>query len=281
MVFGMEHTGIYNFHALEYLYSVKARIWLESATKIKKSLGLQRGKSDKVDAMRIAQYAYKNRDEVRLWVPPRKVISELKKLLTMRQRCITVKKQIQTPIAENAGFASKKDHQKEVSLFKNTVKAITMDLKRIEHEIHQIIEQDEYLKRIFDLMTSVVGVGKVVATHVIVHTNEFKSFSNAKQFACYSGIAPFEHTSGKSIRGKSRVSHLANKQMKTLFHLSAISAIRFTGELSDYFKRQVAKGKNKMLILNAIRNKLVHRIFAVVRDGVPYEKHYVHPLVMS
>ena len=116
---------------------------------------------------------------------------------------------------------------------------------------------------------------------MIVLTNEFKGFSSAKKFACYSGIAPFEHTSGKSIKGKSRVSHLANKNIKALFHLAAISSIRFTGELRTFYMRKVNQGKNKMLVLNAIRNKLIHRIFAVVRDGVPYQKDYVHPLQVS
>lgn len=280
-VFCMEHTGIYNFHALEYLSLIKARVWIESATKIKRSLGLQRGKSDKVDSLRIAQYAYKNREEMKLWEAPRPVIRELKQLLTMRQRCITLKKQARTPIAENSGFITKKEREVEMKMFKHTLKAIDSDLREIEHAIHKLVEGDANLKHLFELITSVDGIGSVVATHMIVLTNEFKHFANAKKFACYSGIAPFEHTSGKSIRGKSRVSHMANKQMKTLFHMAALSSIRLSGELANYFNRQVVKGKNKMLVLNAIRNKLVHRIFAVVRQGVPYQKDYKYSLVMS
>jgi transposase len=281
MVFCMEHTGIYNFHALEYLSSIKAKVWIESATKIKRSLGLQRGKNDKVDSLRIAQYAYKNREEIKLWEAPRQVVRELKQLLTMRQRCVTLKKQARTPIVENSGFNTKKEREIEMRMFKHTLKALEKDLVEIEHAIHQLIEGDENLKHLFKLVTSVDGIGSVVATHMIVLTNEFRNFANAKKFACYSGIAPFEHTSGKSIRGKSRVSHMANKQMKSLFHMAALSSIRLSGELTIYFNRQVEKGKNKMLVLNAIRNKLVHRIFAVVRQGVPYQKDYNYSLAMS
>jgi transposase len=280
-VFCMEHTGIYNFYAVEFLVARKVSLWIESASKIKKSLGLQRGKSDKVDAFRIAQYAFKNRDEINLWEPPRQQVKELKKLLSMRSRCVNIKKIVQVPLKENAGFSSRQEARQESKMFSATLKAIKQDLTRIDKAILELINRDENLKRVFELVTSVEGVGTIVAANMIVITNEFKGFANAKKFACYSGIAPFEHTSGKSIKGRSRVSHLANKNIKTLFHLAAISSIRFTGELRAFYTRKVNQGKNKMLVLNAIRNKLIHRIFAVVRDGVPYQKNYIHPLQMS
>lgn len=280
-VFCMEHTGIYNFYTIEFLVSRKAALWIESATKIKKSLGLQRGKSDKVDALRIAQYAFKNRDDIKLWEPPRQQVKNLKKLLSMRNRCVNLKKIAQVPIKENAGFSSREEVKLESKMFASTIKAIKRDLTRIDKSILELITSDENMKRVFELVTSVEGVGTVVAANMIVLTNEFKSFSSAKKFACYSGIAPFEHSSGKSIRGKSRVSHLANKSIKTLFHLAALSSIRFTGELRSFYLRKVNEGKNKMLVINAIRNKLVHRIFAVVRDGIQYNKNYIHPLQVS
>lgn len=280
-VFCMEHTGIYNFHAIEFLVTRKALLWIESASKIKKSLGLQRGKSDKVDAFRIAQYAFKNREEIVLWQPPRQQIKDLKKLLSMRSRCVTVKKIIQVPMKENEGFANRHDTKLENKMFSMTLKSIKKDLAIIDKAILEIINKDENLKRVYELMTSVEGVGTIVAANMIVYTNEFKGFSSAKKFACYSGIAPFEHTSGKSIKGRSRVSHLANKNIKALFHLAALSSIRLTGELRTFYKRKVDEGKNKMLVLNAVRNKLVHRIFAVVRDGIPYQKNYNHPLCIS
>jgi transposase len=280
-VFCMEHTGIYNFYAVEFLVAKKVQLWIESASKIKKSLGLLRGKSDKVDAFRIAQYAFKNRDEINLWEPPRQQVKELKRLLSMRNRCVNIKKIVQVPLKENAIFSSQHEARQERKMFSSTIKAIKQDLARIDKTIRELIDGDQKLKQSFGLITSVEGVGTIVAANMIVLTNEFKSFSNAKKFACYSGIAPFEHTSGKSIRGRSRVSHLANKNIKTLFHLAAISSIRFAGELRTFYNRKVSQGKNKMLVLNAIRNKLIHRIFAVVRDGVPYQKNYTHQLQLS
>jgi transposase len=76
-VFCMEHTGIYSNHLLSCLFQKKANVCMEAATQIKRSLGNLRGKNDKVDSMRIATYAYKNRDELRLWAPRREEVRQL------------------------------------------------------------------------------------------------------------------------------------------------------------------------------------------------------------
>src|SRR3569833_4368665 len=89
-VFCMEHTGIYNQHLLNFLHQKKVAICLESAVHIKRSAGLQRGKNDQVDAFRIAQYAYKSRETLRLWQPKRQVITQLKELAALRSRLLNV-----------------------------------------------------------------------------------------------------------------------------------------------------------------------------------------------
>ena len=275
----MEHTGIYNNHALEYLHKKKANIWLESGFQIKQSSGLQRGKNDKVDAQRIALYAYKNREEIKLWKPKREVVQQLKHLTTLRSRLINVSKQIKTPLKEIQGFMSKKIINQTERLSRNTLKSVVKDLKAVEREIHIIIEADPELNRLFNIITSITGIGAITASEIIVSTNEFNDITCAKKFACYSGVAPFEYQSGSSIRGKTRVSQMGNKTIKTLLHLSALTAVSYNPELKTYYQRKVEEGKNKMSILNAVRNKLIHRIFACVRQNRMYEKKYTFSLV--
>ncbi|MBX2901164.1 MAG: transposase [Cyclobacteriaceae bacterium] len=53
----LEHTGVYSNLLLDYLSSVQASVCVEMALQIKRSQGIQRGKSDKMDALRIAKYA--------------------------------------------------------------------------------------------------------------------------------------------------------------------------------------------------------------------------------
>lgn len=271
-VFCMEHTGIYCQPLLDFLFSCKSKIWLESAMQIKKSQGLSRGKTDQIDAERIALYAYTFKNRMQLWQPPRKEVLRLRHLLTMRDRLVNSMVRITQPLQENEEFMEAGLAKMERAAFKSTIKGMKKDLQAIEDQIQELIDQDDHLKRLFGLSTSIDGIGKITAVNVIAVTNEFSHFSDPKKFACYCGVAPFEHTSGTSIRGKTRVSHLANKKIKTLFHLAALSAIKMKGELQNYFQRKLAEGKNKMSILNAIRNKLIHRLFAVIKRGTPYQK---------
>lgn len=273
-IFCMEHTGIYNNHLLVYLHKKKANIWLESAIQIKRSSGNLRGKNDKVDAIRIADYAYTQRDKVRLWAPKREVIQQLANLTATRARLIEVKKILKTPLQEQDNFSTKKVVKQSTTVCNHTLKAIDADLEKAEEAIDDLIAKDAELKRLFNLVTSVTGIGKVTAIQILITTNEFKDISTPKQYACYAGVAPFVEESG-IFRGKGRVSHMANKKVKTLLHMSAIVAIQYNLDLKRYYDRKVnEQKKNKMSVINAVRNKLILRIFACVNHNSPYQNIY-------
>jgi transposase len=273
-IFCMEHTGIYNQHLLDFLFKKKASICLEASVHIKLSSGLQRGKNDRIDALRIAQYAYKNREELKLWQPKRGVIEQLRRLTTMRNRLLNARKQLTVAIKETSGFTKIVADGK---LCKLSIQALSKDIDRTEQAIDEIIASDEVLKRLFAVVTSIKGIGKVTAAEMIITTNEFKDITEPSKFACYAGVAPFEHSSG-IFRGKSRVSHKANKTLKSLLHMSALTAIRYNSDLKEYYQRKVEENKNKMSIVNAVRNKLIWRVFACVRDNRLYQNKYSHAL---
>ena len=66
---------------------------------------------------------------------------------------------------------------------------------------------------------------------------------------------------------QTRVSHQARKRLKSLPHMGTMSAIQTKGNLQEYYQRKHSEGKHTMLVLNAVRNKLIHLICAVVRRG--------------
>lgn len=273
-VFCMEHTGIYNNNLLGCLHKKKANVCLEAATQIKNSLGNIRGKNDKTDAIRIAEYAYKNREELHLWQPKREVIEQLAHFSAIRSRLVEARKSLKTPLQETGAFINKKLAKQNEQLCSKSLAAIEMDLIKVDKAIDMVIAADQELKRIFSLVTSVSGIGKVTATMIIISTNEFKDIKDPKKFACHAGVAPFTKESGL-FKGKARVSHMANKKLKTLLHLAAMVSIQNNEELKLYYQRRVLKdNKNKMSTLNAIRNKLILRIFACVNQNRPYEKNY-------
>jgi transposase len=178
----------------------------------------------------------------------------------------------------------KKMLNSETSLCKSSMDALKEDLKAVDKKIQQLIDNDTQLKELFDIaecrpVDSVKGIVPVIATEVLITTNEFKDITDPKKYACgwrstYSGFAPFEHSSGK-YKGKSKVSNKANKKVKALFHNGAMSAIQHCKELKECHQRKVSEGKNEMLVINNVCNKLVHRIFACVSRREKYNENYI------
>ncbi len=273
-IFCLEHTGIYNNHVISVLLDLGANICVENASQIKLTLGIVRGKNDKIDSIRIAEYAMRFADKLKLYVPKRKVIGKLQTLSALRRRLSECKKMIKQPLKESKKFIDAVSYKLLEHSSKRMIKCLTGEIKYLENEIAKLIREDITLNHQISLICSVPGVGMVTATELVIVTNEFGDFSCAKKIACYAGIAPFGFSSGSSIKRKSRVSHKANKKLKTLIHLCAMAAIRSKGELQDYYHKKVAEGKNKMSVLNAIRNKIIHRVFAVVKNQVMYQKNY-------
>jgi transposase len=277
-IFCMEHTGLYNRPLVQWLHNNQGKMWLESGVHIRRTLGLIRGKNDKIDSSRIAMFAYTNRHQIKFWTPPRQVIERIAALLSQRARLVKAKKQLATANKEQKKFLDKEILHSLNKYTNRTTTVIDKQIEAIENEIIGLIKDDDKLKRMYQIITSINGIGMVTASYILVTTNEFINICDPKKFACYSGVVPFEHTSGTSVRGKSRVSHIANKSIKSLLHLSAISTLNSPGEIQDYYNRKIAEGKNKMSIINAIRNKLILRIFACIKQNREYEKNYCYIL---
>ena len=275
----MEHTGIYNYPLLRSLKKLKFKICVEPAIQIKQSQGMSRGKNDAVDAVRIAQYAYKNRESLKMWQPQRANLQQLKALLSQRDLLTKVKLQLEVSTKECDGYLDAPIVKTLVSNTKNSLNAVVKDLKKIEEKIYQTVQSDEKLNTQFCRATSVTGVGPITAFHLIVASGEFEQIKSPKKFACHAGVAPFEHRSGTSVRGRTRVSKMANLTLKKLLHLAALSAIKYNGELRDYYLRKVEEGKNKMSVINAVRNKLIKRVYSCITQNRDYLKNYSQPIV--
>ena len=269
----LEHTGIYGLTALERLHGMGFAVWLEVAACIKNGSGsLMRGKTDKVDAGRIADYAHRFRADVKLWAPPRKELTLLADLMASRARLLGVISRLGVPVNEIKTFKAKGHYEQIKAASKKTIEAARKEAKAIEKRILEIISGDPSLARLYKVVTSVQGVGFVTATSLIIATDEFKSINDPRKLACNAGCAPFEHSSGTSVRGRNKVSHKANKQLKSLLHMCATSALKAEGEFKVYFERKIAEGKNKFVVINAIRNKIIHRVCACVREDRLYTK---------
>lgn len=272
-LFCMEHTGLYTRQLVSTLLQWGCSVWMESALHLKRSMGMTRGKSDKVDAYRIARYAKTNADKAVLVQLSSSTLQQLKDLMGNRSRIMKALQALKVSTNE----ISRVDKASGKELAKLNTQAISGLLKsktKVEKRMLEIIRLDEKLNALYNLVTSVKCVGEVLATELIVYTNAFTRMENTSQLACYCGVAPFEHSSGTSIRGRIGTSNFANMNLKSTLHMAAVSATRYVPDIKMYYERKVAEGKNKMCVINAIRNKLIKRIMAVVKRGTPYQENY-------
>jgi transposase len=266
-----ENSGLYSLPLSLYFTEQEQSYVMVPGMEIKRSLGISRGKNDQADAQAIARYAYLRRNELKTYELPSKQLLELKSLLSLRERMVNQK----------AGYqASRKEMKSFLRMIKTSsvvfqaqeqmVKELNKQILRIEKQMLEIIGNDEHLKKTFDLVTSVKGVGLILGTTMLVYTNCFTAFDDWRKFACYCGIVPFDFQSGTSIKGKKKISHLANKRLKSLLSNAACSSIQHSPEMKQYYERRIQQGKNKMSTQNIIRNKIVARVFAAVTRGTKY-----------
>ena len=271
-LFCMEATGLYCFPLTRFLAANSIDIWIEHAAQIKKATALARGKNDKVDSQRIVLYAIKNIERLRLWRPMNATLEKIKHMASLRNRLVETKKKLVTPIKEFEDMGNTAMAKLLTKTIKSSLAAIDKDLKNIEAKIIDIVNEDEKLKLLYKLVTSVVGIGFVTAINLLVHTNGFTILKDARKLACYCGVAPFEYSSGSSVRGKTKVHYMANKKLKCNLHMASLTAVKLDADLKAYYERKVAEGKNKMSVLNAVKNKLLARVVAVVNKQQEYVK---------
>ena len=269
----IENTGVYHRLIWKFCNDHSLPLHIGNATHIKWSFGIARGKNDVIDSKRLCQYACTHSDELKVTPVLNLAFLKLRDFMSSRTKLINQLNSTKNFIKE-LKLSNDKSTQKILEQgFRASIEGIKKSIKAIEKEIENILT-DESIKSNYDLMITVPGIGRYTALYIICCTNNFASRITGKQLASYAGVVPFEHSSGISVKGKNRVHKMANKELKKLLHLCALTTIRCYPEFKDYYHRKKEEGKNGMSILNAIRNKLVLRVVAVVNSQKPYEDNY-------
>lgn len=270
-----EHTGHYCYQLRKVCLDKEYLLWLEGGAEIKQRSGVTRYKNDKVDAIRIADYAKRHQDKAKIQVMEDYALESIRALSNERELFIKERAKYKTHIKDLKGFMDEELYKSRSKRLKKQVDALTKLIKEIDKQIKDLLESSKKLSTQKEILTSVDGVGDQVAIHTIIATVAFSKFTSGRKFACHVGVAPFAFESGTSQRSRRKVSFRANMDLKKLFHMAALSAVKMKGEFREYFERKVAEGKNKMTIINAVRAKLINRIFALIRDNRKHEKNYL------
>lgn len=273
----IENTGIYHRLVWKFCSSKGLPIHIGNAAHIKWSLGITRGKSDEIDAQRLSNYGYRHHEELQCTAALSPVFLTLKDLMTNRTRLLGQLTGLRSYLKELKAVSDKSFAKQQAQWNKAALDGLTKSIKAVNAAITKLIESDKKIKENYHLLLSVPGVGHWIALYLICCTKNFSNGISGKQLACYAGVVPFEHSSGISIRGRNRVHNMANKDLKRLLHLGALSAIKYYDEFKNYYNRKKEDGKHSMTVLNAIRNKIILRAASVVNNRHPYV-NYTSPV---
>ena len=264
-----EDTGVYSMPLSCMLSEKQFDYWMIPAIEIKRSKGISRGKNDKSDSRDIAFYALTHLHKLRLSKIAANDLLKLKLLITERDKVMKAKRILEST-HENEGFIPKEVMQSVKKINEQAIAQLEKTIAKLDEKMLEIVNSNQNIKEQFKLINSIPGVGPQTAMYMIVTTKGFTTFDNWRQMACYAGVAPFEYSSGSSIKGRTKVNHLADKKLKSLLNLCALNSKKHDKQIAEYYVKKVAEGKSKMLVINNIRCKLISRIFAVINRGTPY-----------
>jgi len=269
----LEYTGGYEYRFLQFCESLPVAYCRIPGLEIKQSMGMTRGKSDQADAFRIGQYGEEKRKRMMPSKPLDNNILRLKQLLSFRKRLVREKAGLESTVKERKYMYSINKADTIIRIALDKIKANKKHILQLEQEIMEVIKSDELMLLNYRIISSIKGIGPVNAWMTIAYTENFTSFTDPRKYAVFVGVIPFEHSSGTSIKGRKRVSHLAHKGLKNELNQAAKTAITHDPEIRAYAERKL-KNKAYPLVLNNVKFKLILRMFSLVKRGEKYVENY-------
>ena len=265
--FIMEATGIYHEQMALGLYNAGAMVSVANPAQVKfyaQGLGV-RTKNDKKDSSVLARYGLK--ETPKLWQPEPIEIRALKALIA---RFDSVEKDLQREKNRQEKAIISQAPKEVLNSVEQMIMLLESEQKRLDKLIEEHINKYKELKDNKVLLESIPGVGKVVATRMLMVMGS-RDFKNANQCTAYLGLVPVEHQSGSSIKGRSRLSKAGNPVIRAKLYMAAVVATRYNPDIKAQYERLTGRGKSKMSALGAAMRKLVKICFGVLKHQETYQ----------
>jgi transposase len=273
----MESSGPYYLRLAFLLKTSGADVRLENPLVVKRfiQMNLERNKSDQKDARWLFRFARER--EASLWTPPTKEALQCNQLLTLLK---LYTRQLTMIDNQLHALAQLPVICKEVNKsLQATKQQLDKEIKKLEGKLQTLLEawQGQQLRNI----ASIPGLGKRAVALLIVYTDGFKKIQNHRQLIALAGLAPREHTSGTSVRGRKGICKMGNGHLRNVLYMCSLSAIKHNGACKELYERMKAKGKRSKVALIAVCNKLLKQAFAIATKGQVYQAGYQSRLTVK
>lgn len=273
-LFCCETTGAYDIQMCDYMVGKNLDIWREHASHIAKTR-ICHGKDDRKDSLLIAEYAWRNRDKARVYVPTPASIKDLRQLFLYRRQMVEMRKQLSTRMTDlKATIESDRIMSYIYRESQKQIDELSDRIKDCEQRMREIIEQDKDLSCSFGHIMSVVGIGLVSTVAIIIYTGNFKLIDSYKSFACYCGVVPFYEDSGTSVHKREYIGHKSNRMVRSYLIQAAHIAAMHNKDMVSYRERMTQRGKAMGVIINNIVNKLLRVVFSLIKNDCNFEENH-------
>lgn len=273
-----ENTGSYSIPLSDWLSAQGLYMWIENAYVLKCSMGLVRGKDDKTDSIRIAQYAMRMSDEAREYVPMSAAMKAIRRLMRNRDglvKCSTAltnsRMELEYLADEGIVLGRMKEIDRNLEKVRKLIKEISEDIKK---QLDEIMMSDEELSKNYHILMSFTGISTINTAALLLYTDNFRKFDTPNKLACYWGVAPFSRQSGTSVHSPAHCSPICNQHLKALLTQATLCAIMHDKNMRAYYLRLIERGKSRQVAMNDTKSKILHILFAMVKSGTTYDSDY-------
>lgn len=260
-IVAVEATGGYETIAAAGMASVGLPIVVVNPAQVRAfatALG-KRTKTDPIDAAVIARFVSATRPEVR---PLPDEATQILADLVARRRQI-----VEMLTAERQRAQRLEGRRHVAKSIAQTIAFLERQLASADGDIDDAMRSSPLWREKEDLLSSVPGIGPIIARTLVAELPELGSLS-PKQISALVGLAPFTRQSGK-WKGKSFIGG-GRKTVRSALFIGALSASRFNPVLRAFYQRLIAAGKPKMVALIATARKLIIALNAILRDKTPW-----------
>ena len=265
----MEASGPYYLSLAMFLHSKNILVSVVNPLSIRRfcQMHLVRAKTDKKDATMIAKYGEMVNPE--LWEPEGEYIMQMRDILTTvdgyeKQICALnnqMEAEKHLPFKSEIAFNSKAQ----------IVQAIQQEVVLLNNELNSIAEK--HCKDTMEKLKTIPGIGPKTSIMLIILTNNFQNFEDAKKLSAYVGLSPRIYQSGTSVKGKGRICKMGNARARKMLYLCTWTAQNCNAQCKALKERLEQKGKPFRVIKIAMANKLLRMAFAVAKKNVAYDKN--------
>jgi transposase len=274
----LEATGVYSLDlalALDAAEGIELAV-LNPKTANRFAETLRRSKTDKADAVVLAEYSLRMRFVP--WQRPgrnalqlRAISRHIGTLTEEHTRCNN-----RLHAAEGSGTTPRCVRED----LRRSMAGLKKRIARLRREAVAMVRQDAELVRKFEQLTSIPGIAETSAVQLFSELAGLDPGMTVRQWVAHSGLDPAHQLSGSSVHRPSRISRHGNRHLRRALYMPALVGVRFDPYMKAFYTLLQTRHKTKLQALMAVSRKILHAIFGIFKNQTPYDGRKLFPQIL-